>query len=95
MPYAAYKVLHVFSVILTLTVLGGLALHAANGGSRESNRAGRLSGILHGLGLLLILISGFGLLARLELGGIPPWVWCKLSICHGPARTGPTHADDP
>jgi hypothetical protein len=80
MPYDAYKVLHIFSVILTFTVLGGLALHATNGGGREGNAAGKLPGILHGLGLLLVLISGFGLLARLDLGGIPPWVWCKLVI---------------
>ncbi len=79
MSYEAYKVLHVFAVILTLTILGGLALHAANGGGRESNRMGKLTGILHGLGLLLILVFGFGLLARLGTG-FPAWVWAKLAI---------------
>jgi len=81
MPYEAYKVLHVFSVILTFTVLGGLALHSANGGNRGSNGSSKLTGILHGVGLLMILVGGFGLLARLGTsGGFPLWVWFKLAI---------------
>jgi len=80
MPYAAYKVLHVFSVILTFTVLGGLALHSANGGNRGSNLSGKLTGALHGVGLLMILVGGFGLLARLNMDGFPLWVWLKLAI---------------
>lgn len=81
MPYAAYKVLHVFSVVLTFTVLGGLALHSVNGGNRASNQARKLTGILHGVGLLMILVGGFGLLARLGVsGGFPLWVWLKLAI---------------
>ena len=79
MSLIAYKVLHIFSVILTFTVVGGLALHAANGGSKESNSQSKLTGILHGVGLLLILVSGFGALARLG-GGFPGWVWAKLAI---------------
>ena len=81
MPYAAYKVLHVFSVLLTFTVLGGLALHAANGGNRESNAHRKLTGALHGIGLLMILVGGFGLLARLGVSGsFPGWVWAKLAL---------------
>lgn len=81
MPYAAYKVLHVFSVVLTFTVLGGLALHSVNGGNRASNQARKLTGVLHGVGLLMILVGGFGLLARLGVsGGFPLWVWLKLAI---------------
>jgi hypothetical protein len=36
---------------------------------------------LHGAGLLLMLIAGFGLLARLGLASsLPVWVWLKLLI---------------
>jgi len=80
MPLLTYKILHVFSVILTFTVLGGLALHAANGGNRDSNASRKLTGILHGLGMLMILVSGFGLLARLGMNEFPLWVWLKLAI---------------
>ncbi|MCZ6506806.1 MAG: hypothetical protein O7A98_01520 [Acidobacteria bacterium] len=79
MSLMAYKVLHIFSVILTFTVVGGLALHVANGGNKESNRQSKLTGILHGVGLLLILVSGFGALARLG-AGFPGWVWAKIAI---------------
>jgi hypothetical protein len=36
----------------------------------------------HGIGLFLVLLGGFGMLARLELvsGGLPGWVWAKLAI---------------
>ncbi len=79
--YNAYKVVHLLSIILTFSILGGLALHAANGGSRDTNRARKLTGILHGAGLLLILVSGFGVLARLALpGGFPGWVMAKLVL---------------
>lgn len=78
---AAYKLLHIFAVLLTFTVLGGLALHSANGGNRTSNRQHKLTGMLHGVGLLMILVGGFGILARLGLsGGFPGWVWAKLAL---------------
>jgi uncharacterized membrane protein SirB2 len=81
MSLFAYKTIHLFSVILTFTILGGLALHAANGGSRDSNTQRKLTGILHGVGLLLILVSGFGMLAKLGMGGgVPGWVWAKVAI---------------
>ena len=41
----------------------------------------KLAFITHGLGLLLILVSGFGMLARMGLvGGLPPWIHAKLTI---------------
>ncbi|MDH3402075.1 MAG: hypothetical protein OES32_09415 [Acidobacteriota bacterium] len=79
MSYGAYKVLHLFAVILTFSILGGLALHAANGGDAGSNRQRKLTGALHGMGLVLILVSGFGTVARLGLG-LSGWVWGKLAI---------------
>lgn len=80
MSLLAYKTIHLFAVILTFTILGGLALHAANGGGRDTNSQRKLTGILHGLGLLLLLVSGFGALARLATGGVPGWVWAKIVL---------------
>jgi len=38
--------------------------------------------IIHGIAMILILVSGFGLLARLGImhGGLPIWAWIKLFI---------------
>jgi len=80
--YEAYKVLHLMSVLALFAVLGGVAVHAMNGGTRQTNAARRIVAALHGTALLVALIAGFGLMARLDLmrGGIPLWVWGKLVI---------------
>lgn len=37
--------------------------------------------INHGVGLLLVLVGGFGMLARLGLtNGLPPWIHIKLTV---------------
>ncbi|HET9133974.1 MAG TPA: hypothetical protein VFN90_06705 [Gemmatimonadales bacterium] len=80
--YEIYKVIHLFSMFLLFTILGGIALHALNGGTRETNRGRKLVGALHGIALFLILLGGFGMLARLGIvqGGLPGWIWAKLAI---------------
>jgi hypothetical protein len=82
LPYEVYKVLHLLGVILMFTMLGGIALHVVNGGTRESNTGRRLTGALHGVALFVILLGGFGMLMRHELAkdGLPGWVWAKLGI---------------
>jgi hypothetical protein len=81
--YQAYKVIHLIGIFLTLAGLAGLALAAANGATKHSNSARRLISVFHGLGLVVALLGGFGLLARLGVmhGGMwPGWVWAKLAI---------------
>ena len=71
-----YKVLHIFGVLLAFTALGGMTLQALT--SREKGGS-KLAGITHGIALLLILVSGFGLLAKLGYG-FPTWVLIKIVI---------------
>lgn len=83
-PYTAYKLIHLFGGFLMITSLGaicGLTI-AASGETAGTAwiRARKLAGIGHGLALLIILVGGFGALARLGLGGIPIFVWIKLGI---------------
>ncbi len=78
-----YKLLHMVGILLVFLALGGVTLHAINGGSKQSNRARRLVAITHGLGIIVILVAGFGLLARtgaMAQGGVPPWAWLKVVI---------------
>lgn len=82
-PYAAYKVLHLFGIFLLFVALGGLTLHAVNGGTKETNRSRKLVAITHGLALFLVLLGGFGLLARIGVihgTSWPGWVWGKLTV---------------
>ncbi|NNE47415.1 MAG: hypothetical protein HKN37_12245 [Rhodothermales bacterium] len=82
MPYAFYKVLHIFGIAMMLVALGGVYVHALNSSDKKANAVRRLVLILHGIGSFLILLAGFGLLARLgdQMTGIPGWVWPKLAI---------------
>ena len=75
-----YKFFHVVAILTLFTVAGGTALYVANGGDKEGNQARGLVGILHGLALVIVLVSGFGLLARLGLGFDSLWVWGKLAL---------------
>ncbi len=81
-PYETYKLIHLLGFWLIVLALGGLSLHAINGGTRTSNTARRLVAITHGVGLFLVLLGGFGLLARIGVvhGGFPGWVWVKLAV---------------
>ncbi len=82
MSYEFYKVLHVVAALLLFAAVGGVAVHALNGGTRESNAARRILATLHGLAMLVLIVAGFGLVARLDLmsGGLSPWVYGKLAL---------------
>lgn len=76
-----YKVLHLLGLFLLFGSLGGVALVAVQGGTKASLQGRRLVYATHGIGLLLVLVSGFGMLARLGItSGLPGWVHAKLLI---------------
>ena len=80
MSLVFYKLLHIAAILTLFTVAGGTALYVANGGDKASNQAKRLVGILHGIALLVALVSGFGALARLGLGFDSVWIFAKLAL---------------
>jgi hypothetical protein len=76
-----YNVLHIVGLALLLTALGSMASPSAPDGRDGSLR--RIRGAMHGVGLFLILLGGFGMLARLGVvqgSGWPGWLWIKLAI---------------
>lgn len=77
MSNLTYTILHVFGMSLAFLAIGALAARALDGGGGERSR--KLATASHGIGLLVILISGFGLLAKLQIG-FPAWVWVKILI---------------
>ncbi len=79
MSLLTYKLLHILGILFTFTAVGGVCMHVANGGDKASNRSRAASSALHGVGLLITLVAGFGLLARIG-GGFPGWVIAKLVI---------------
>jgi hypothetical protein len=81
-PYAAYKVLHLTGVFMVIMSLGGVAMNSINGGTK-ANSWHRPAALTHGIGMLLVLVGGFGLLARLGFvhSALPPgWALAKFGI---------------
>lgn len=77
MSYQFYTVLHVAGVLFLFTALGALA---ATAGSASAGLR-RMASIAHGVSLAVILVAGFGLLARLgHFGNIPAWAWAKMGL---------------
>ena len=77
-----YWYAHMLGIALLILSIGGVALHAMSGGTKDTSGGRAVAAASHGLGSLLILVAGFGMLAKLELvsGGLPGWVWAKLLI---------------
>lgn len=73
-----YNVAHALGAFLLMTGLGGMAVLVLAGTPVDA-RARKLCAMAHGIGLLLILVAGFGQLARLGTG-IEGWVWAKLAL---------------
>lgn len=81
MPPEVYRVMHFFGIMLLFLSLGGASLHSLNGGTRDTNSSRRWMFISHGIAMLLILVAGFGLLAKYKIPlGESPWVWGKLAL---------------
>ncbi len=78
--HSVYKLLHLIGIIMTFVSLGGVMLYVNNGGTKEENILRKPVAITHGIGVLLILLGGFGMLARLGLSVLSGWVIIKLVI---------------
>ncbi len=79
MSYTLYKLIHIIAILFLFTTAGGVALYAANGGTKDDNVAKKWVGAIHGVTLVLILISGFGLVAKIGTG-FQAWVWVKFAV---------------
>lgn len=76
-----YKALHILGAFLLFLALGGLLLASRAGVQTGISR--KTASITHGIALVLILISGFGALAKIGMSnpGIwPAWLWVKALI---------------
>ena len=77
MPLEFYKVLHICGILAIFS--GLLAMFGAMTFTKELPASWRRSvAIVHGLGMAIVLISGFGMLHH--VGGYAPWVTGKLVI---------------
>jgi hypothetical protein len=80
MSYEFYKLIHFLGLFLTISALAGATHHVATGGTKQTNSFRKTVAITHGIGLVLVLASGFGTLAKLGIHGFPLWVILKLCL---------------
>ena len=81
MSLVAYRLLHIFSMMLLFTSLGGLLLASRAGVTTGVSR--KTAGMTHGIALILLLVTGFGALAKLGLSSPaqwPAWLWIKALL---------------
>ena len=66
-----YHYLHLIGLILVFIGFGGLL---SSEGAKKAMK-------WHGIGLVISLVSGFGMLAKMGImGAMPVWVWIKLAL---------------
>ena len=78
-----YNLVHIIGLVLLMVALGGIALAADVSGGRSPMVSRRWAAVFHGLGAFLILLGGFGMLARLGIvagSSWPGWVWVKMGV---------------
>lgn len=81
MSYETYKLVHYTGIFLATSALAGLAFVATVAKSIADHPWRKLAVMAHGVGLFLVLLGGFGMLARLGLtAGLPGWATGKLVI---------------
>jgi hypothetical protein len=81
MDILVYKTVHLLGIMMLFLSLGGVFVHTFNGGLKSENRWRGVLSITHGVGLVLILLGGFGMLARLNMDWPwPGWVFAKVVL---------------
>ena len=73
-----YQVLHVVGILMLF--LGYGALLARSMAAPDNVSVRKLGSITSGVGLLLILVAGFGLISKLGHSFVAPWLIVKMVI---------------
>jgi len=75
MSYLVYKIIHLAGVMSLFASLGGLM-------AADHRKPATLRGFtaLHGASLFILLVSGFGMHAKLGIEGFPIWMIIKLVV---------------
>lgn len=72
-----FRLLHHLGLVLVVFALGGVALHRYRGGNRNDLEVRRFVALVHGAGMMLLLVGG---LMQAMVLGFPLWVWLKLFV---------------
>lgn len=80
MTYEFYKVIHMLGLMSLFFGFGGVLI-VAYAGVPLQGKAKSMAYMTHGIGLLLLILGGFGMAAKLGLmAHLPGWVHLKIGI---------------
>lgn len=80
LSYEIYKFIHLIGLALLAFCLGAFCLQMLSGRSRDFTHR-KLLTIGHGVALTLMLVAGFGMMARLGIVGTwPKWIVIKVAV---------------
>ncbi|MFP6906169.1 MAG: hypothetical protein VCG02_13205 [Verrucomicrobiota bacterium] len=77
MPAYIYQILHLSGLVLVFLSLGGAVVRSMSKSDEPAIR--KLVGLSHGIGMLLVFIAGFALIAKTGVG-FQIWVFIKIGI---------------
>ena len=78
MSHQIYQILHILGILMVFLGYGALLGRALAGS--DCPRLKKMGSITSGIGLLLILVAGFGLIAKLGYNYSETWIWIKLAV---------------
>jgi hypothetical protein len=79
MSYLTVKIIHLTGLALTFMGLAGALASSAAAPAASAPR--RLFMICHGVGLVVLLVTGFTLALQIGIGkNLPGWIWGKIVI---------------
>ena len=82
--FPIYRLIHFIGIFALYLSIGGLFLHALNGGTKETNGNRKIVAITHGVAMFAVLLGGFGMLASFQRAGVATshdaWVITKLVL---------------
>jgi len=74
-----YRIIHLIGLVMLLLGLGGIVLLREELKKGIKTGTAKCLGAFHGIGLLLMLLGGFGMIAKLKYA-FPGWIIAKLVI---------------
>ena len=77
MSYEVYKLLHLLGLGAVAFSFGAFAMRS------EDPAKKKLPSVVHGVGLFLALLGGFGMAAKLKISVATPWVLFKVVVWLG------------
>ncbi|MGB0370456.1 MAG: hypothetical protein ACPGN3_03840 [Opitutales bacterium] len=78
MPYPFYKLLHFIGIFAIYISYGGLIFRAALGSDDKALR--KFGAIVSGIGLFLVLLGGFGMMAKMGYSYASIWMIIKVVV---------------